>query len=55
MNKALWMAQAAGAAAPRFLTDHGEFRIDSDASPALFRSLLYRPAFSSQAAFFSAC
>jgi hypothetical protein len=44
MNKALWMAQAAGAAAPPLLTDHGEFRVDSDASPALFRSLLYRSA-----------
>ena len=44
MNKALWMAQAAGAAAPPLLTDHGEFRVDSDASPALFRSLLYRCA-----------
>jgi hypothetical protein len=42
MNKILWMAQAAGDAAPRLLTDHGEFRIDSDASLALHRSLLYR-------------
>jgi hypothetical protein len=42
MNKLLWMAQAAGASAPPLLTDHGEFRVDSDASAALQRSLLYR-------------
>ncbi len=44
MNKALWMAQAAGAAAPQLLTDHGEFRVDSEASAGLQRSLLYRCA-----------
>jgi hypothetical protein len=42
MNKLLWMAQAAGAAAPQLLTDHGEFRVDTDGSAALHRCLLYR-------------
>lgn len=42
MNKLLWMAQAAGAAAPPLLTEHGEFRVDADASAALHRCLLYR-------------
>ena len=45
LNKILWMAQAAGAAAPPLLTDHGEFRVDNDANPALYRSLLYRWGF----------
>ncbi len=48
MNKVLWMAQAAGAAAPPLLTQHGEFRVDTDASAALHRSLLYRCASSLQ-------